>query len=68
MQDRMQACEEAIAHLSRTVDELSAVLAGQAGDIARLTRRLGLLIDREADREADAGGTIALADQRPPHW
>lgn len=68
MQDRMQACEEAIAHLSRTVDELSAVLAGQAGDIARLTRRLGLLIEREADREADAGGTIALADQRPPHW
>jgi SlyX protein len=26
------------------------------------------LMQREAEREADAGGTIPLADQRPPHW
>ena len=68
MTDRLQTCEEAIAHLTRTVDELSSVVATQAGEIARLTRRLGQVMEREADREASAGGTIPLADQRPPHW
>lgn len=68
MPDRLQTCEEAIAHLTRTVDELSAVLARQAGEMARLTRRLGLLTEREAEREAEAGGSAPLADQRPPHW
>ncbi len=68
MTDRMQACEEQIAHLARMVEDLSAVVAGQANSIDRLTRRLGLLLTREAEREAEAGGGVPLADQRPPHW
>ena len=59
--------EERIAHLVRTVDDLSEVVARQAVEIDRLNRRVQMLMEREAEREA-AGGTIPLADERPPHW
>lgn len=59
--------EERVAHLMRSVDELSDVVAKQAVEIERLNRRVGLLMEREAEREAD-GGAIPLADQRPPHY
>ncbi|MDO5658853.1 MAG: SlyX family protein [Paracoccus sp. (in: a-proteobacteria)] len=65
--NKQDQIEEAIAHLTRTVDELSEVVAAQAGDIARLKARVGMLLEREAEREAE-GGTLPLADQRPPHW
>jgi SlyX protein len=65
--DNLTAIEERLAHLTRTVDELSEVVAGQARQIARLEARIALLMEREAEREADAG-TVPLADQRPPHW
>ena len=42
-------------------------MAQQAVEIERLGRRVGLLMEREAEREAEGGG-IPLADQRPPHW
>jgi SlyX protein len=63
-----QEIEEQIAHLTRTVDELSDVIARQERDMERLARRVGLLLEREAEREAEGAGTIPLADQRPPHW
>ncbi|MCA3486760.1 MAG: SlyX family protein [Rhodobacter sp.] len=59
--------EERIAHLSRAVDDLSDMVARQAADIDRLTRRVTMLLEREAEREAD-GGSLALGDRRPPHW
>ncbi len=60
--------EEQIAHLTRTVEELSDIVARQEMDLAQATRRLKMLMEREATRELDAGGTVPLADQRPPHW
>ncbi|MBZ4688773.1 SlyX family protein [Cereibacter changlensis] len=66
--DRMDGAEEQIAHLTRAVEDLSEVVARQSKDIERLSRRVGLLLEREAEREADSGGGIPLADQRPPHW
>jgi len=63
-----QEIEEQIAHLTRTVEDLSDVVARQEREIERLARRVGLLLEREAEREADGAGTIPLADQRPPHW
>lgn len=60
--------EEQIAHLTRTVDELSDIVAAQQTELDRVTRRLAMLMEREAGRELDAGGTVPLADQRPPHW
>ncbi|MCZ7676556.1 MAG: SlyX family protein [Roseovarius sp.] len=64
----MHEIEEHIAHLTRTVDELSDVVARQQREIATLTRRVQLLIEREAGRQDEAGGGAFFADERPPHW
>ena len=68
MDDRLTLAEERIAHLTRVVDDLSDIVARQEGQIERLSRRLMLLMEREAEREADGAGSIPLADQKPPHW
>jgi len=60
--------EEQIAHLIRTVEDLSDVVARQETELAVATRRLAMLMEREAGREMDAGSSVPLADQRPPHW
>ena len=60
--------EEALAHLPRQVEEMSDVIARQDREIDRLTARVQMLMNREAEREADSAGTIPLADQKPPHW
>lgn len=67
MTDRTRI-EEEMAHLGRLVEELSDVVARQDAEIARLTRRVEMLMAREAEREVEAGGTLPLADQKPPHW
>lgn len=60
--------EEQLAHLSRTVDDLSDIVARQEGEISKLIHRVQMLMEREAGREADAGGAAMMADQRPPHY
>ncbi|WP_299375418.1 SlyX family protein [uncultured Tateyamaria sp.] len=64
----MNALEEQIAHLTRTVDDLSDIVARQEREIAVLTRRAQLLMEREAEREAQGGGGIVVGDERPPHY
>jgi SlyX protein len=68
MEKRLNRAEEEIAHLRKAVDDLSDVVARQTREIAVLTRRLGLLMERAAESEAEASGSIPLADQKPPHW
>ena len=65
---RLTELEETVAHLSRALDDLSEVVARQDGEIARLAHRLHMLMEREAERELAAGGTVPLADQKPPHY
>jgi SlyX protein len=65
---RLHKAEEAVAHLTRTVEDLSEVVARQSREIEALTRRVALLLERAAEAEAMAGGAIPLADQKPPHW
>lgn len=60
--------EEKIAHLTRAVDELSDIVARQETELALAQRRLAMLMEREAGRELDEGGSVPLADQKPPHW
>lgn len=61
--------EEQLAHLTRAVDDISEVMARQDVEIAVLTRRVEMLMSREAERESDpSNGSIPLADQKPPHW
>lgn len=64
----MQELEEKIAHLIRTVDELSDVVAKQEAEITTLNRRVFMLMQREGEREAQGSGGILLGDERPPHY
>lgn len=64
----MDTLEEQIAHLTRALDDLSDVVTRQEREIALLTRRVQLLLEREAERENDLGGAVTLGDERPPHW
>ena len=66
--DKLQPLEEGIAHLTRMVEELSDVVARQEREIIRLKSRVGMLLEREAEREVSGGSSIPLADQKPPHW
>ena len=66
--DRITTLEETAAHLTRIVDDLSDIIARQEKEIALLTNRVRMLMEREAERELDVGGTVPLANQKPPHW
>ncbi|MEJ1992791.1 MAG: SlyX family protein [Maritimibacter sp.] len=48
MSDRILALEEQLAYLTRTVEELSDVIARQDREIDRLTSRQQMLMEREA--------------------
>jgi len=67
-QTRLEDLESAVAHLSRTVEDLSDVTARQQGEIDVLTRRMQMLMVREAEREQGMGGSDIVGDGRPPHW
>ncbi|MEM9438318.1 MAG: SlyX family protein [Pseudomonadota bacterium] len=62
----MSKIEEKLAHLERVTDELSEVIARQDAEIARLTKQVQMLMEREAGREAEGG--VILGDERPPHY
>ncbi len=64
----MQHLEEKIAHLTRTVDDISEVVARQQTEIETLTRRVEMLMQREAQRDTDGGGGVVIGDERPPHY
>ena len=63
---RAEALEEKLAHLIRAVDDLSEVVARQDREITMLARRVQMLMEREAEREA--AGDAPEANVRPPHW
>lgn len=64
----MQHLEERIAHLTRTVDDLNDIVTRQQAEIDRLLRQVRLLMEREAQREAEGAGGVILGDERPPHY
>jgi SlyX protein len=68
MDKRITELEELVAHLTRTVEDLSDVAARQDRIIDQLERRVAMLMEREAVREVETGDGIPLADQKPPHW
>ena len=67
-EDRIDVLEERLAHLQRVCDELSEVVSDQAQEIDVLTRRVAMLMQREAEREAESTGGVVLGDERPPPW
>jgi len=64
----MQELEEKMAHLIRTLDDLSDVVARQETEISALNRRVAMLMQREAERETSETGGIAMGDEKPPHY
>jgi len=68
MENRITDLEETAAHLTKTVDELSDIIARQDSEIALLTRKVQLLMEREAQREASEGAAVVMGDERPPHY
>lgn len=64
----MQHLEEQIAYLTRTVDELNGIVTTQQADIDVLKRRVQMLMEREAKREAEGTGGAVFGDERPPHY
>jgi Uncharacterized protein conserved in bacteria len=68
MSDDLTRLQERVAHLMATVDDLSDVVARQQGELDQLTRRVALLVEREAAREAQETGSEVIADRPPPHY
>lgn len=65
--ERLDSLEERMSHLIRAVEDLSDVVASQSREIDTLTRRVQMLMEREAEREAMGVGS-AEANVPPPHW
>ena len=65
--DRTEALENRVAHLIRAVDDLSEMVTRQGREVDRLTRLVGLLVDREAGRDGTPEDAPD-ANVRPPHW
>lgn len=68
MNTRIDRLEEQIAHLTRTVEDLSDIVARQERELAIVTRRAQMLMQREAERESQGGGGVVVGDERPPHY
>ncbi|MDA7428572.1 SlyX family protein [Primorskyibacter aestuariivivens] len=68
MTKQVETLEEQLAHLQRAMEEMSDVIARQDSEIALLTRRVQMLMEREAERQADQSGGVVLGDERPPHY
>ena len=64
----MTQIEETLAHLTRTVEDLSDVIARQEREIETLKRRVQMLLEREAERQSEGSGGVVLGDERPPQW
>ena len=66
--NRLEDLESAVAHLTRTIEDLSDITARQQSEIDGLTRRVQMLMEREVEREQAMGGGEIVGDGRPPHW
>ena len=64
---QLDAMEERMAHLILAFDDLSDVVTAQTREIETLKRRVQMLMEREAEREA-AGLGSAEANVPPPQW
>ena len=64
----MEKLEEKLAHLERVADDLSEIVARQEAEITALRRRVDMLMQREAEREADQGSHVFTGQEKPPHY
>ncbi len=67
-QNRITELEIQLSHVTRTVDELSTIVADQANRLEQAEKRIKMLMQRAAEAEAQAMSGIAVGDKPPPHW
>lgn len=65
---RLTELEIQVAHLTRTTEELSDIVAQQAKTLDRMEKRLNLLMERAREQEAAGTGGHVFGDEVPPHW
>ena len=64
-----KALEEQVAHLMRTVDDLSDIVARQDIELSRLSGLVKDLTRKIQTRNTDQGDSeIVFRDERPPHY
>lgn len=66
MENRIEALEERVAHLTRASDEMSEIIRDQAARLDRAERAIRMLAERALEQDADP--TAPPANVRPPHW
>jgi SlyX protein len=67
MFNRIYTVEEKIAHLERSLNDLSEVVARQQKDLERAVDQNRRLTDKIAAMESDFGPS-ATAHEKPPHY
>ena len=60
--------EEKLAHLEKTIDDLSEVVRHQGAEVERLTKLTSMLAGRLRDSADASTGGVFFADERPPHY
>ncbi len=65
--DRLTEIEIALSHQQAMLEDLSDVIRAQGARIDLLSRRIEVLLARQAEAEAGPG-EAPDADTRPPHW
>lgn len=68
LNESIRRLEEKIAYLERHVTEQDKAMLEMSDDIARLSREMKALRERDAGGGAGAGGEEAVPDERPPHY
>jgi SlyX protein len=62
-----EALEEQIAHLTRTMEDLSDVVAKQDSQLHHLAQLVESLRKKILEQDSASGGII-FTDERPPHY
>ncbi len=63
---RITELEIQMSHQTQVIDDLSDIVARQDIELAKLARKMTLLLENAADSQSSGG--VVLADQKPPHW
>lgn len=65
---RLNELEIQLAHLTRSNEDLSDIVAEQAQRLDKMEKRLNLLLERAREQEAAGTGGHVFGDEVPPHW
>ncbi len=64
----LTALEEKLAHLEKTVEDLSELLRLQSAEIDRLSKLTSAMATRLRETTDQGTGGVFFSDERPPHY